>query len=580
MVRSSVVVRRGAVLATGIAVVGMAVFVYGRQQTPTGGGQRESRPNTYTVARRDFVRSVRLNGTVEAVQFTTIAAPRLAGPTSNSLIITKLVAAGSTVNQGDLIVEFDRQDQIKNALDKRAELHDLEQQIAKREAQERAARAHDDSEITLGESAIGRAQLEMVKNEMLPKINAEKNTQALEQARVTLEQLKATYQLKRQAAEADLRILQIRRDRAAQAERQAAGNAERMAIHAPIGGMVVVKTIWKGNNMAVVQEGEEVRAGVPVVDIVNPSAMRVRARVNQADINDLQVGQTVRIGLDAYPELFFDGRVAQISPLGVTSTMSAECPHVRRAHQRGRLTSQPDAGPDGVARRDAGAVAGRARRAEGRSSHRRRGDIRAGRAWRRVRRAAGHRERRQRARSDARVRPRRRGGHRAKRAVCVSTDPMRARLATIVRRPRNFVAAILVVGVLAAGAYAAGREHRHSRSADRGRHQRQFVDTLEIRGEIRPLKSIVLSSPMQSGELQILKLAKNGSMVKPGDVVVEFDPSTLNRTIQEKQSELKQADAEIEQAQAQTRIGRRTERDRGDEGRLRHRARQARCRQG
>jgi multidrug efflux pump subunit AcrA (membrane-fusion protein) len=59
---------------------------------------------------------------------------------------------------------------------------------------------------------------------------------------------------------------------------------------------------------------------------------------------------------------------------------------------------------------------------------------------------------------------------------------------------------------------------------------------------------------MQSGELQILKLAKNGTMVKPGDVVVEFDPSTLKRTIQEKQSELKQADAEIEQAQAQTRI--------------------------
>jgi multidrug efflux pump subunit AcrA (membrane-fusion protein) len=59
---------------------------------------------------------------------------------------------------------------------------------------------------------------------------------------------------------------------------------------------------------------------------------------------------------------------------------------------------------------------------------------------------------------------------------------------------------------------------------------------------------------MQSGELQILKLAKSGTMVKAGDLLVRFDPSTLERTIQEKQSELKQADAEIEQAQAQTRI--------------------------
>ena len=82
----------------------------------------------------------------------------------------------------------------------------------------------------------------------------------------------------------------------------------------------------------------------------------------------------------------------------------------------------------------------------------------------------------------------------------------------------------------------------------------EFIDALEIRGEIRPLKSIVLAAPMQSGELQILKLAKNGSMVKPGDVVVQFDSTTLRRTKQEKESELKQADAEIEQTTAQSRI--------------------------
>ena len=309
-------------LTTTMVLAGAVVFLYARQ--PSGNGQPETGrgQQTLKVARRDFVRAIRLSGTVEAVESTTIAAPRLAGPNSNSLIITKLVRPGSTVSPGDLIVEFDRQDQIKNALDRRAELQDLEQQISKREAQERAARAHDDSEISLAESAIGRAQLEMSKNELLPKINAEKNGLSLEQAQATMKQLKATYELKRRAAEADIRILQIRRDRAANAERQAAGNAERMAIHAPIGGMAVVKTIWKGNNMAEVQEGEEVRAGVPVVDIVDPSAMRVRARVNQADVNELAVGQDVRVGLDAYPALAFDGRVTQISPLGVTSTLS------------------------------------------------------------------------------------------------------------------------------------------------------------------------------------------------------------------------------------------------------------------
>jgi len=113
--------------------------------------------------------------------------------------------------------------------------------------------------------------------------------------------------------------------------------------------------------------------------------------------------------------------------------------------------------------------------------------------------------------------------------------------------------AVLVV-VVAAGVFAAvGRGSAPDLptiEVKRG----EYVDALELRGEIRPLRSVVVSSPMQSGELQILKLAANGTKVKAGDVVVQFDGTTLQRTIQEKESELKQANAEIEQANAQSRI--------------------------
>jgi len=127
-------------------------------------------------------------------------------------------------------------------------------------------------------------------------------------------------------------------------------------------------------------------------------------------------------------------------------------------------------------------------------------------------------------------------------------------IASAARRPRNLIAAATVALVAIAGfmATAGGRTLPDVPMADVTKGE--FVDTLEIRGEIRPVKSVVLSSPLQSGELQIIKLAKNGTVVRPGDVVVEFDGSTLKRTIQEKQSELKQADAEIEQAAAQARI--------------------------
>jgi multidrug efflux pump subunit AcrA (membrane-fusion protein) len=122
------------------------------------------------------------------------------------------------------------------------------------------------------------------------------------------------------------------------------------------------------------------------------------------------------------------------------------------------------------------------------------------------------------------------------------------------KRPRNALFTLAAVLLVAAGVFGAVGRGSAPDLPTAEVAKGEFVDTREIRGDIRPLKSIVLSSPMQSGELQIVKLAKNGSMVKPGDVVVVFDGSTLQRTIQEKQSELKQADAEIEQARAQARI--------------------------
>ena len=307
-----------------LLVAGVGVALLAARDRDSSSAPSSRRQTSVDVKRSDFVRSLRLSGTVEAVQATTVSVPRMAGQgsTALSLSITYLVTPGSMVKPGDLLVEFDRQDQLKNALDRRVELSDLEQQIKKKEAEERANRARDDSAVQQAESALERAKLDMLKNEMLPKIQAEKNRLALEEAEAKVAQLKTTYELKRRAAAADLKILQIRRDRAENAMRQAEGNASKMSIASPIEGMAVLRSIWKSGTMAEVQEGEEVRAGMPIVDVVNPSLMRVRARLNQADVNEVKPGQPVAVGLDAYPDLSFKGRVSQISPLAVRSTMS------------------------------------------------------------------------------------------------------------------------------------------------------------------------------------------------------------------------------------------------------------------
>jgi RND family efflux transporter MFP subunit len=83
----------------------------------------------------------------------------------------------------------------------------------------------------------------------------------------------------------------------------------------------------------------------------------------------------------------------------------------------------------------------------------------------------------------------------------------------------------------------------------------EFIDYLQVRGEVKALRSVALTVPTTGGgDLQILDLAKNGMNVKKGDVVVRFDPMTVQRTLNDRRSEFKQAEEEIGKTRAQFRI--------------------------
>lgn len=82
----------------------------------------------------------------------------------------------------------------------------------------------------------------------------------------------------------------------------------------------------------------------------------------------------------------------------------------------------------------------------------------------------------------------------------------------------------------------------------------EFLDVLQFRGELKALKTVTISAPAQVESLQIVKLAADGSQVKQGDVVVEFDPSKTKTDLEQDKSVLKSADAETEQVRAQGRL--------------------------
>ena len=271
---------------------------------------------------------LRLNGLVEPVRSRLVSAPSLAGGGPGGggppqLVIVRLAAAGTRVSRGDLLVEFDRTAQLRTARDREAEYRDVLAQIDKKRGEQLIARAARQTALTIAEHAVRRAELDLVGVEMLSKITVEKNQQVLEESRAKLAALRSTNDLYDHAATADLRMLEIQRDRAKNAWDHATTNASHMRIVSPLDGLVVLRSVFKNGRMAEMQEGEEVRPGIPILDVVDPTAMRIRAAVNQADVASLEVGMHVRLTLDSYPSRTFDGRLDSLSPVATVSSLSA-----------------------------------------------------------------------------------------------------------------------------------------------------------------------------------------------------------------------------------------------------------------
>jgi HlyD family secretion protein len=82
----------------------------------------------------------------------------------------------------------------------------------------------------------------------------------------------------------------------------------------------------------------------------------------------------------------------------------------------------------------------------------------------------------------------------------------------------------------------------------------EFLDSLQFRGEVKALKSVTISAPAEAGDLQIIKISPEGTVVKTGDVVVEFDRTKTEQDLAQFKSALKSAEAEIGQAKAQARL--------------------------
>ena len=122
--------------------------------------------------------------------------------------------------------------------------------------------------------------------------------------------------------------------------------------------------------------------------------------------------------------------------------------------------------------------------------------------------------------------------------------------------PRKVKATFLLVGLLAAGggAYATyhyGMSTELQIPVGRARNG-DFVISVRTRGDIKSTRSATLFAPAVPG-LRILRLAKNGQMVKKGEVVIQFDTATMEQNVYTRNNAVQSAKGSLDSQTAQER---------------------------
>ena len=312
--------RRRVDLKTSALLVGIALILLGCQAktAPVDTGTKSEPELKPVKVRFDRLRRVmRSNGSIQAVNALTVRVPQIEGQSGN-LTLTKLIPGGSEVKTGDLLAEFDRTKQIDDAREAQAKYEDLRHQVDQRMAQHRSDAEKRASDLQQAEADLAKAELELRKGPILSEIDRLKNQAKVEDAQAHVASLKRSSALHDTSEAADLKILELQRDRQKVAWERSRANAEKLVLRASMTGMVAPENTWRNDSFGPPQEGDQIWGGEPLMRIFDPSEMEVQATVSETDGAALSQAAQAVVHLDAYPDLSFKAHFDSASPVATT----------------------------------------------------------------------------------------------------------------------------------------------------------------------------------------------------------------------------------------------------------------------
>jgi len=311
--------RAGWVIGFGVAAA-LSVYGFTRMRSVA---VSETLPTA--VARKgDFQVIVRCRGELKARTSVQVVAP----VNVPELRMVWLAPQGSKVKEGDPVVRFDPSSAKQEEKLKVAALNQAQAALDQASANAGITTEQDKLDLATAEYQVEKAKLEVSKQEIVSRLQAEDSKVDLGLAEKKLSIQQANVQLNAAADRAKVASLARAREKAKDELELTRYRLSQMELTAPISGVINFMPNYSQGwmNAKPFKVGDQAWPGGVLAEIPDLQTLEMEGKVEEIDRGKIGIGQAISVHIDSLPELTVPAILQQLSPMTV---MAWEWPPTR-----------------------------------------------------------------------------------------------------------------------------------------------------------------------------------------------------------------------------------------------------------
>ncbi len=306
-----------------LVVVSVAAYSFASRSSPDRSSQVVASVPTAVVKVGTVQKTIRLAGQTAARKYASLVVTRFRGQPgmgASGLVLTKLADPGTMVKTGDVVAELDTENILISLDDMQANIEQAKLDIERLKAQQALDYQTLEQTIRSARAAYEQAALDYKKAEVLTPVEQEILRLNLEEAEARYKQQLAALDYQKASMAAQLRVSEINLERQQLRYERTLNDLKACTFRAPMDGMVVLQTVERsGGTMAQYTVGDSVNPGRSFMKIIDPSSMQVEASANQAEAEQLRIGQPATVTLDAFPDVALPGKIYSLGAMARAS---------------------------------------------------------------------------------------------------------------------------------------------------------------------------------------------------------------------------------------------------------------------